>query len=195
MNARQRPLFGIVTTTVPRRLDRWRVLEQAAHDLGLQACLFRPDDVEVNKRRVRAWFLRRTAAGTDWRMQFSRLPDVVYENVFVHESRSAAVKSLRTLFAKRGVPLFNPRLGDKGELADWLRGYEELWKHHPETVIWQGAEEVYSLLQSHRSVYLKPLLGSSGQGIMEISEAESGGYRVRAAKYGASQKPLDLGFG
>lgn len=195
MSELHQPLFGVVTTTVPRRLEGWRVLAEAAHEHGLRTCLFRPEDVDVKKRRVRAWFFRRTAEGTFWRKAYSRLPDVVYENVYVHLSRTPAVRRVRRLFAKRGVPLFNPRLGDKGELADWLRGYEELWEHHPETVRGQDADEVFRLLSEHRSVYLKPVFGSAGQGILEIGLTEDGGYRVRAAKYGGAQRPLDLGFG
>ncbi|TCP53776.1 YheC/D-like protein [Tumebacillus sp. BK434] len=202
---KQRPLFGVITTTVAHRHRStrsrvayqpgatWQDLEQRADELGLTTCLFRPEDLDMKRARVHGWVCSRTQGSGDqgskvWRRVNCPLPDVVYENVFVHLSKTRVVKQVRNYFQQRQIPVFNPRLGDKAELADWLRHYPELWKHHPETVLLTSPKEVSGLLQRYPSVYLKPVLGSAGQGIIEIRQTGTGRYRVSAVKYGKDKR-------
>ncbi|ARU59740.1 hypothetical protein CBW65_00775 [Tumebacillus avium] len=201
----QRPLFGVITTTVAHRHRSkrnlaqyqpgaiWQELEQRAYELGLTTCLFRPEDLDTKRKRVHGWVCYRKADSAEqetkiWRRVSCPLPDVVYENVYVHLSHTRAINRVRNYFAARQIPLFNPRLGNKTELADWLRSYPQLWKHHPETLPLTDPAQVTDLLLRHKSVYLKPVLGSAGQGIVEIRQTDAGRYKVSAVKYGKDKR-------
>jgi glutathione synthase/RimK-type ligase-like ATP-grasp enzyme len=200
MESRELPRFGVVTTSVAAREKRpqsggyqpggvWRVMEQRAYELGMSACLFRPEDADWSRGRVHAWVCERDGEERVWERRYGPLPDIVFENVYVHLSATRAVRDLRRRLTRLGIPVFNPPLGSKDILADWLQGYPKLWQHHPETVRWRREEEVLKFLVRHPSAYLKPVQGSAGQGILEIRPQE-GGYFVRAAKYGRTKKTL-----
>jgi hypothetical protein len=198
----KRPLFGVITTTVAHRHGPktrstsyrpgaiWCELEQRAFELGMTTCIFRPEDLDMARECVHGWVCSRKGDDSIWRRVKCRLPDVVYENVYVHLSATGRVKRIRRFFEQKGIPLFNPRLGDKAELADWLRSYPELWKHHPETERLTDASQVLEFIGRHRSVYLKPVLGSAGRGIIEIRQQEEDGYLVQASKYGRKMRAL-----
>lgn len=205
MPVAQRPLFGVITTSVAPRRNApanyepkpiWHHLEQHAHTLGLRTIFFRPEDLDPTTARVHGWIClrRRDKAGTalTWRRVTARLPDVVFDNVFVHLAHTKRMKQLRRFFHRRRIPLFNPSLGHKAELADWLRRYPELWKHHPDTRLLSKKSDVETYLERHHAVYLKPVSGSMGIGILEIRPAENDrGYLVRAEKYGPAKTPLE----
>ncbi|MBL0386242.1 YheC/YheD family protein [Tumebacillus sp. ITR2] len=201
MNLTQPPILGVLTTTVPSqdqarsRLTSfspkaiWHHFARAAHERGLSLCLFRPEDISPRKQTVLGYF---NHDGENWTRMTGRLPDIVYDNVYVHLANRPAVRRARRFFLKQGKPLFNPRLGNKIQLADWLHQYPNLWKHHPETQNLTHEEQVFSLLDSVDTLYLKPINGSAGQGILEISETSQGRYAVRAAKFSNTKKPLDV---
>jgi len=186
-------LLGVATTTVPRREEAyvpaavWQQLEQRAAELKLRTCLFHPRDVLWRQELVHGWVREEGA----WRRRLLPLPDVVYENVYVHLSGRPFVRRMRRRFEKRGIPLFNESLGDKGELADWLRAYPELWRHHPETLRARTPADVTGLLERKGIVYVKPVFGSAGAGILEIRRLGEKEFRLRAAKYGPQRRPLD----
>jgi len=201
-----RPVFGVMTTAIPKKHDQrshngryqpkhaWRQIEQAGHECGLLTCLFCPDDVDVARQQVNGWVCLRDQAGREsWRRMLCPLPDVVYDNVYVHLSARPDVKRARRLLQHAGVPLFNPTLGDKAELADWLRTYTSLWAHHPDTIRLRRSSDVRAWLKRYPAIYLKPVLGSAGAGILEIRPLDACGdqYRVQAAKYGPKKQPLD----
>lgn len=201
--APERPLFGVVTTSVASRRHAaaatggyrpkpiWLTLEQRAHELGLQTIFFHPNDADFSRGRVHGWVCERGEDDEEiWRRRYRRLPDVVFDNVFVHLARRPDVLALRRHCVKRGIPLFNPTLGSKTELADWLRRNSRLWRYHPDTVAFTEGAQALDFLTRYPSVYLKPVYGSAGSGILELTRSGTG-YRVRAAKYGSSKKPLD----
>ncbi|ASS74499.1 hypothetical protein CIG75_05480 [Tumebacillus algifaecis] len=200
MKEEKRPIFGIITTAIARRQHWkrrrsgympsaiWQALEQRASELGLTTCLFRPEDLDVRRGRVNGVVCVRSGETKVWRRITCPLPDVVYDNVFVHLSTTPALKRARRFFENRGTPVFNPRLGNKAELAAWLRNYPNLWNYHPETMLFTDPAQLEALLKSHQSVYLKPVLGSAGQGIIEIRTQEDGNYLVRAVKYGKDKR-------
>ncbi|MFD2169489.1 YheC/YheD family protein [Tumebacillus lipolyticus] len=197
----KRPLFGVMTTAVGRRAgdrrqavapaESWIALEQRAHELGIRACLFHPEDFDRSLKRVHGLVCERAGEKMVWRRVVCPLPEIVYDNVYVHLSSTLSVMRVRHFLERRGTPTFNPRMGNKAELADWLRKYPDLWKHHPETMQFTDRKQVNDLLSRHRSVYLKPVLGSAGQGIVEI-RPEGEQYRVRAVKYGRDRRSISL---
>lgn len=196
------PMLGVITTTVPswntpRKSQAplqpkavWRHLTRAAHEHGLSVCLFHPSDLDIHAETIRGYVCE-GEPDQDWKRHSCSLPDIVYDNVFVHHAAKREVREARLFFLRKGIPLFNPRLGDKYELCQWVRKFPKLWEHHPDTELLKREEQLFPLLQRFPCVYLKPLQGSSGQGILEISAPAGGVYRVRAAKFRNTKKPYE----
>ncbi|PWK13855.1 YheC/YheD family protein [Tumebacillus permanentifrigoris] len=194
-----RPILGVITTSVPSQNDPrsrasytpkavWCQLAKAAVEQGLTLCLFRPEDLLPTKGAVVGY----VSVGGTWTRTQTPLPDIVYENVYVHLATKPDVRAARRFFRDRGTPLFNPRLGNKHELAEWIRQDRALWQHHPETELLVEAQQVFQMLERYERVYLKPLHGSSGQGILEIAPYHQQRFSVRAAKFSNTKQPLDV---
>ncbi|WP_152559296.1 YheC/YheD family protein [Tumebacillus flagellatus] len=166
----------------------WNHLARAAHEQGLAVCLFRPEDLSASSKKVLGMF---SEDGATWKRKLGPLPDIVYDNVFVHLAGKRDVLRARRFFLERGTPLYNPRLGNKTQLAAWLRAYPSLWRHHPKTVPFTQEEQVFQMLAECESLYLKPISGSAGQGILEIRPADAARYCVRAAKFGNTKQPYE----
>jgi hypothetical protein len=56
----------------------------------------------------------------------------------------------------------------------------------------ESPDLVFEWLDRYPTLYLKPLHGSSGQGILEVAPSRKGRYAVRAAKFSNTKQPLDV---
>ncbi|RIV29321.1 YheC/YheD family protein [Alicyclobacillaceae bacterium I2511] len=109
---------------------------------------------------------------------YNRIPNRVLE-------RSAQSRRAKALLASQGIPMFNPEYFNKASLYKILRN-RGLQEYLPVTVEGLFPGIVERLLQRFGTVYLKPVDGSIGQGIMHI-EHTSGEFRLRAlVKHGVS---------
>jgi len=197
MDVEKRPVLAVVSTvfgTDKATLDpgeTWDALEDRAYELGMQAYFFDPEAFEYKSLRAPGWWRDRSSGTPTWKQVLCPRPDVVYENVFVHLVHLPAVRQIRRFFVRQGILLFHPNLGHKGKLSEWLRAYPHLWSHHPESILLQDAQDVLVFLQRYSAVYLKPVTGSAGRGVLEIRREGEQCYRLRAAKYGPKKVELN----
>ncbi|RKD24592.1 hypothetical protein BEP19_09450 [Ammoniphilus oxalaticus] len=73
--------------------------------------------------------------------------------------------------------LFNGYLFNKYEMWDALSKVPSLRNHLPETALFIGVEDVNRMLARYPSVYLKPMFGGYGIGILKIDQTADG-YRL-----------------
>lgn len=81
-----------------------------------------------------------------------------------------------------GDHLFNYPLFNKWEAYQWLHDIPELEPYFPETILYRKPGDVYQMLQKHRKIYLKPIWGRLGLGIMEASQQGHRGVILRYRK-------------
>ncbi len=109
---------------------------------------------------------------------YNRIPNRVLE-------RSGLARRAKTLLDRQGIPMFNPDYFNKAELYRILKK-NGLQQYVPDTAEGLQPEVVKSFLRRYAAVYLKPVDGSVGQGIMHV-EHEGGTFRLRAlVKHGMS---------
>lgn len=65
--------------------------------------------------------------------------------------------------------IFNNKSMDKWEVYSWLQRYPEIKSHLPYTLLVRNVNEVMNYLNQHRSVFLKPVSGLKGNGIMKLT--------------------------
>ncbi len=104
---------------------------------------------------VRGWFPR---------------PDVVYNRIPLREDeRLPTVKKKLNVLAKRPeILLFNRRFFNKWTLFRWLHRNKVTRKWIPETRRLNRAAVLSAMLRRHSLVYLKPVRGKAGVGIMQV---------------------------
>jgi glutathione synthase/RimK-type ligase-like ATP-grasp enzyme len=183
--------IGVATTVRPklraskngkvlRPTPQYVRMAEAAHQHGATLSLFHPHEIDFENHRVHAWIPSTPTATTGgWVKRFIRLPDVVYENVFVHLAVKGYTSSLRREAQKRGIPLFNPVLPGKWRMVEVLKqaGLVDLT---PPTERLQDIKHLENRLRQWETVYVKPVGGYGGMDVNRIERLAEGRYRVSA---------------
>jgi len=133
--------------------------------------LGRPDTMDC--------FLYTSQSGkTVWRKAMLPLPSVVYNRVFGREKEhTPEVNRAKRFLSDQGIPLFNHGFFDKRELHDLLSQDSEVAKFLPETERFTDEQQLLNMLGRHQMVYVKPIDGYAGDGIMQVRK-ERDGYAV-----------------
>ncbi|MBF8377153.1 YheC/YheD family protein [Alicyclobacillus mali] len=104
----------------------------------------------------------------NWRRMWLPRPLAVYNRIPNRAlEASATVQRARATFEAMGIPFFNHRYFNKAKIYEAIRRVG-LGQHLPETTRFAGAESVMDLLNRHGAVYLKPVGGSIGRGIVRV---------------------------
>ena len=173
--------LGLMTTDLPKpRWEQpvtdatWRLLAAAGREAGGTVVFFHPHDIDLKELEVRGY-----AHDPQYGWESGRwaLPSVIVDNVFLsiarHDKTYAAVK--RSL-QKRGILLLNPRLPDKWGVWEALLACRPLRPYLPETQLLRQGAEVADWLKQHASVFIKPVRGSGGHGVVQVRADWDGGY-------------------
>jgi hypothetical protein len=96
-------------------------------------------------------------------------PDLVYNRIpFRKTEQLDECQQFFSLLKKKNIPFFNPCFIDKFELYQLLKEHPVLMNHLPDTLLVTANEELYSFLDRHKSIYLKPANASKGKGIFRL---------------------------
>lgn len=68
-----------------------------------------------------------------------------------------------------GDTMFNNYYLDKYEMYEWLSTNPYMAKHLPYTVLYKSSQDVFDMLKSYTKVYVKPVSGFKGYGVVKIS--------------------------
>src|SRR5690606_32759990 len=168
------PLIGIMTSSSTSSLSQ----PFGARSLLIKTFLragtnkafyfaFRPRDINWESETVVAYFLD-SAGG--WKRKIVPLPDVVYNRLTSRRAeRTEPVLSIKERFLRRGIPVFNWSYFDKWDVYKLLENDSDASPHVPESYINPSPEQIRTMLEKHRFIYLKPTAGSLGIGIFRLT--------------------------
>lgn len=142
-----------------------------APELGAEVIGVDPDDFDPTRGRLPAVRFRRERG---WSFERTGLPDVAWDRTF----RWGGGKHLRP-FLRRWIPLLNRRRLDKWEAHQALTACARLRSHLPETERAERAEQLQAMLDRHPRLYLKPVKGSVGRGIVQVTRGGPGRLQLR----------------
>jgi len=182
-------LIGIATTVVAKirpsgsggvqKPPRYfRRMAAVASRSGQRVALFTPADVEWSKGTVRAWVpVASDRPNGAWKKQTTNLPDVIYENIFVHLAIQGYSRQLRLEAARRGIPVFNPPLPGKWRLHRYLE-QTELSRYLPKTEVLSDVKRALGRIDTWKMTYVKPIGGYGGVGVSRVQALGRDRYRV-----------------
>lgn len=186
-------LLGLLTATSDsdRRLlgaqtISFKGLSEAGLKAGVRVLVFRPEDMDDDPGRI--WGFIYDRRSRRWQRVVTRLPDVVYNRVPSRslEQRPDVQQALHRL-RRAGVPVFNPGFLDKWNTYRILSNDEIVRRHLPKYRHIDTVDDVYDALQEWNAVFLKPVHGSLGHGIIFVHRLPYG-YRYHASVGGAYRK-------
>ena len=102
-------------------------------------------------------------------------PHVVYNRIpHRRDELKPSVNSLIQRLEKYAtIAFFNPRFFNKSQLAKWLQSTDTMKSHIPRTQMLKNHATLQSMLQQFDHLFLKPIHGKAGAGVMKISRIQA----------------------
>ncbi|SFM20134.1 YheC/D like ATP-grasp [Paenibacillus sp. 1_12] len=106
-----------------------------------------------------------------WKKELLPLPHVIYNRIPYRkfEQLPEVQPILQSCLRHRSIHFFNPSFFNKWTLFEWLNKSKETGPYIPTTQKLTNSEDLDKLLLKHSSLYLKPIRGKAGKGIMKVS--------------------------
>ncbi|MFD0679595.1 MULTISPECIES: YheC/YheD family endospore coat-associated protein [unclassified Paenibacillus] len=106
-----------------------------------------------------------------WKKGQQPLPHVVYNRIPYRKFELLPDVQLiiQTCMRHGQIRFFNPSFFNKWTLFEWLNKSKETQTFIPTTQKLTSGDDLEQLLQKHSNLYLKPVKGKAGKGIMKVS--------------------------
>ncbi|WP_310832452.1 YheC/YheD family endospore coat-associated protein [Paenibacillus pedocola] len=177
------PLIGVlVSRDHPDQPDRvfgqitmfCRELTNACHTQGAYVYFFTPEALETRSSSIQGWVY-----DEGWRKLSLPVADVINNRLTTRkvENKPSVQHFLADVKSRYGTHFFNEKFLDKTEVFEALAQDAALQRYLPESHAFNGFAVLKRMCNSYSSVFLKPVRGSLGKGILRISK-EEGGYRL-----------------
>ncbi|MFC4600447.1 YheC/YheD family protein [Cohnella hongkongensis] len=169
------PLIGVlVSRDHPHQPDKpfgditmfCRELTDACRSQGAYVYFFTPNGIGSSPSSVEGWVYAK-----GWHRMTLPAPDVVNNRLTSRklENRPTVQKFVGEVKRRFGAHVFNEKFLDKSEVFDALKKDIGLQKYLPESHSLQNYAMLRSMCSKYGIVFLKPVRGSLGKGIIRIS--------------------------
>lgn len=161
-------LFGPITMFC-------RELTHACHSQGAYVYFFTPEALQEERNAIQGWVY-----DEGWRKLSLPVADVINNRLTSRkaENKPSVQHFLAEVKSRYGTHFFNEKFLDKTEVFEALAHDPALQRYLPESHALSGFNQLKKMCGSYHSVFLKPVRGSLGKGILRISREEGGGYRL-----------------
>ncbi|MGC5771110.1 YheC/YheD family protein [Paenibacillus pabuli] len=168
------PVLGIMTLYLnehraleERSIYRRMILE--GRKRGLDIYVFTPADVHSGGKRIEAMVFH---SEKGWSREWRSFPDMIFDRCRIQRNRR--FQQLLAFREKYGHLLFlNRPLRNKWTIHQTLSGKSAFREHLPDTVLFQDMSDVNRMLKASSLIYLKPINGTGGRGILRIERSGS----------------------
>lgn len=169
----QKPTLAILTVKDSSRvfrgnLDNFLDLIKTGERFGLDVYVVTTKDFSLSSSEMYGY---RFHEGTNkWSRELVPSPQVVYNRIPYRkmEMRPEVQQTIQACKRSTSLHLFNPSFFNKWTLFSWLNGAKESKPYMPDTLQMNEESDLSQLLQKHAVLYLKPVKGKAGKGIMRI---------------------------
>ncbi|WP_054957036.1 YheC/YheD family endospore coat-associated protein [Paenibacillus dakarensis] len=143
----------------------------ACNKLGAYVYFFTPDMITSNLSLMEA-----VVYDNGWRKSLVPVPDVVNNRLPTRklENSPSVQHFMKEVKSKWNTHIFNERFLDKTEVFEALGTDERLNKYLPESYELKSFTTLKKMCTAYPVVFLKPIRGSQGKGIIRISRQENG---------------------
>lgn len=163
-------LFGPITLFC-------RELTNACQAQGAFVYFFTPEALESAGSTVSGWVY-----DEGWKQLKLPVADVINNRLTTRkaENKPSVQHFLSEVKSRYGTHFFNEKFLDKTEVFEALRRDPALQRYLPESHQLSGYGILQKMCGRYPVVFLKPVRGSLGKGILRISREEGGGYKLQS---------------
>ncbi|RXT14003.1 YheC/YheD family protein [Ammoniphilus sp. CFH 90114] len=164
------PYIGILTKRKVGSLKKYlETLSSYVHhyeQIGGTILAFYPDEVNQESHLIHG--LLYNSQTKEWDKGTYPLPAAIFKTLITSSELSQYFKS--TI----GNTVFNSPIFNKWEMYDWLYSYHDSFQYFPKTSLYRHPRDLELYSDDYKSVYLKPIDGFFGKGIIKVSKSECG---------------------
>ncbi|TVX92316.1 YheC/YheD family protein [Paenibacillus agilis] len=151
----------------------------AAKKMGYTSYIITIKDLKLQAKRVIGY--RYVADKDEWRQEWFPLPHILYNRIPQREDemQPAVKKKLQDIMKHPTIRMFNPTFFNKWKLYKWLNKSNATRPYIPHTLKLTNAEQLNKMLHHHSYLFLKPVSGKAGMGIMTLRLNLNNGFKYR----------------
>lgn len=176
------PLIGVMVSRVYSHMpDRpfgamtgfCKELTDACAQYGGFVFYFTPEDITSGATSLQGW-----CYSGRWVKRTFPVPDVVYNRLTSRklENKPIVQHFIRDVKSRFSTVVFNEKYLNKTEVFQALRNTSALQAYLPESYMFKNFAMLKAMCRKYPTVFLKPVTGSLGKGIIKISKQTEGGY-------------------
>lgn len=164
------PVLGILTLYLndKKQLEERHIYQRMITEgqkIGLDIFVFTPMDVFDQKKKIFA--LEYDPKGKKWFRKWRSFPDLIFDRCRIQRSKRFE-QLLRFRARYSHLTFLNRPLRNKWTIYETLSRRGRFRSNLPETVLFHSSSDVMSLLKKHSAVYVKPINGTGGRGILRV---------------------------
>jgi hypothetical protein len=148
-----------------------RELTDACQAEGIFVYFFSPEMLRTRGQTLEGW-----SYYGDWRKSAFPFPNVVYNRLTsrILENKPSVQHFMKEVKSRYKTKIFNEKYLNKTEVFQALKKDRSLHKYLPQSYSLGSFSMLNSMCSRHSTVFLKPILGSLGKGIIRISRQSNG---------------------
>lgn len=154
------------------------------------ACVFDPADVDFIRQRLIGYVLDSAIyrnASVIQKVDLP-LPAVIYDQILSRRYEKSAPVTATRAFLKESSFVFNDGYFDKWQVYEWLATDPNLRRHLPHTALLTTAHVLRKFTQSYSSLFVKPIHGSLGLGIVKLTRSGATWHAMLRTKDGNAEE-------
>lgn len=161
---------------------------QIANEYGAFACVFDPRQVVTGRDQMAAFVLSSRGRGSsDWgEVQQTEvfIPPVIYDQILSRTYENNPLVQAARQYLKTRAVMYNDGYFDKWQVHRWLQADPKTAAHLPHTALIEGRRDLVSFLRRYTQVFVKPVHGSLGRGILKAVRQPDGWHTTLRTKRG-----------
>lgn len=170
------PVLGILTLYLneAKQLEEktvYRKMITEGRRMGLDVFVFTPMDVHASKELIHA--LVYDPYSGKWSRKWRHFPDVIYDRCRIQRSqRFQQLLNFRSRY--NHLTFLNRPLRNKWTIHQTFSQKGRFRQHMPATLLYQSSADLQRMLKLSPVVYVKPINGTGGRGILRIERVKDG---------------------
>lgn len=162
-----------------------RELVNACRKQGAYVYFFTPNHITESASSIQGWIY-----DGGWRQTTMPIADVINNRLTTRkmENKPSVQHFMKEVKSRYGSHIFNEKFLDKNEVFDTLKQDSSLSRLMPESHLLTGYSILKKMCSQYPVVFLKPVRGSLGKGIIRISRQSDGTYQTLATSVGGPKK-------
>jgi hypothetical protein len=177
------PLIGVMISRVNSKNNEkpfgaitsfCKELTDACAKYGAFTYFYTPNDIRAVSQSVHGW-----SYSDHWHKKTFPAPDVVYNRLTSRklENKPDVQQFMKEVKTRYGSVVFNEKYLDKTEVFEALTKEISLQGYLPESYLFNNYLMLKTMMARHSTVFMKPITGSLGNGIIRITKFSNANYQ------------------